>query len=373
MQQVALTLLAHPTISLVSLGGATALKLGAGRALAVALKSRFSRAAHSVRAPDMAKICHFVDALLQDRKADETQQYVLVKGEMGIGKSTALKAALGKRCGVLNVSVLPGYSCQIIIDKVLLAFTNARTTIETRAAVAKRVMFFYRLMFFSRPIVILEAAEVQPGQKPSDVLAAARELTKIGFVVVIDSSPNSLPSYSNLRAHPVSMEPLLWAQTVEIPELAVLVSELKSAGLLEHVQFIIGTNLARLFHLQRQLRARTHGDTVAIVTNFLMTEIREMMENLVDLRRKIPHINDPLQQIAQGAQSVPWEYSLPVPCKLLRQKFGADQIFPVNVTAHCAIYLSYNCAGQVTKNRLDMYVKACVAQENILKVATLNY
>eukprot|EP01012_Entosiphon_sulcatum_P013545 TRINITY_DN1877_c1_g1_i4.p1 TRINITY_DN1877_c1_g1~~TRINITY_DN1877_c1_g1_i4.p1 ORF type:complete len:274 (-),score=31.32 TRINITY_DN1877_c1_g1_i4:28-849(-) len=269
MEQIAVTLMAHPTLSLVSLGGATTvvqylapvLKVGAGRAVVLALTSRFSRAAQSVRTQDMARISFAVETLLHDRKLAETQRYVLIVGEKGIGKSTALQAAIGKKYGVLKVTVMPGDSCATIIDQVLATFTNA-PTIASKAAIAKRMMFFYQL-FFARPIAILEATEVEAGQKPSEVLAAARILTQRGFVVVIDSSPNSLPSYSNLRNHTIDMEALPWAQTLEIPELAPLVSTLESAGMLRHVEFIIGTNLALLIELQARLQA-AHENPVEV-------------------------------------------------------------------------------------------------------------
>eukprot|EP01012_Entosiphon_sulcatum_P013547 TRINITY_DN1877_c1_g1_i6.p1 TRINITY_DN1877_c1_g1~~TRINITY_DN1877_c1_g1_i6.p1 ORF type:complete len:166 (-),score=22.82 TRINITY_DN1877_c1_g1_i6:337-834(-) len=151
------------------------------------------------------------------------------------------------------------------------------------------------------------------------------------------------------------MEALPWAQTLEIPELAPLVSTLESAGMLRHVEFIIGTNLALLIELQARLQA-AHENPVEIVTEFLLFQLDIMGLKVAALRRQNPELVGPLQQIAQGAVPALWGSDLPAPCKVLLVRNG--QVTPVNATARCAIYWKFTGQPCFTKDHLDQYVEA---------------
>lgn len=82
----------------------------------------------------------------------------------------------------------------VILEKIMRDITNIRVLPYDIVASSKRVLWFYKMIFRSTPVVVISVPERELGQAYADVTAAVRALTDgLGVRVVVDGSPNSLP------------------------------------------------------------------------------------------------------------------------------------------------------------------------------------
>jgi hypothetical protein len=165
-------------------------KAGVGRAVGLALRSMvfFGPALKSVR----------IDKVLQLRTAWKDlprEQYIVVHGPKGAGKTTVVNTALAHMPGVVHVRVSAGRSENEIVEDALSAVTKTRSFFKPYGS-AQRVALFYSMFSLgtSRPTVILRAGEREAGERFASIGGAARLLSSdYNLRVVIDASNNSLP------------------------------------------------------------------------------------------------------------------------------------------------------------------------------------
>jgi len=92
------------------------------------------------------------------------------------------------------MEVAPGTSGDDIINRALYLATNIRISFFNLVASAKRVVWFYKLIFRKSPVLVISIQERLQGQNYASVVGAARTLTeKYQFRVLLDGSPNSIP------------------------------------------------------------------------------------------------------------------------------------------------------------------------------------
>ena len=164
--------------------------LGPGRAVWIALRSRFAFK-HSPESLRIAEIKQ-LKTIIADKNIG--QSYLVVTGEMGVGKSCLLDTVTSKTAGVIKVQAYPRDSQDTIIKNTLQELANPRFTFMNTRKAAQRVIFWYRLFTLGRsPIVVINATERNARQDYACLAGAVRTLVdKYKLRVIVDGTPNSL-------------------------------------------------------------------------------------------------------------------------------------------------------------------------------------
>lgn len=130
-----------------------------------------------------------------------------------------------------------------IVKSVLVEITNVRHDLWNLKANTKRVLFFYKLIFRSSPIVVISVPERTGRRDYADVTAATRELTDTyDLRVIIDGTPNSIPpDLKDInRQDVVNIGPMNRDDLEKIPEFEYLMSFLKKHHLDNGVWEVFG-------------------------------------------------------------------------------------------------------------------------------------
>ena len=86
----------------------------------------------------------------------------------------------------------------IIVEKALSKIANVHPFMDP-AGNASRVLFWYRLLFRTSPVLVMEVNERSEGQAYADVTAATRHLADTyPLKVIVDGTQNSLPSHHHI-------------------------------------------------------------------------------------------------------------------------------------------------------------------------------
>lgn len=212
-----------------------ALAAGPGRALSLWLKPmwRFRKAPSTVR-----------EDLLQDLrdqlKTLTGDQYIVVYGPKGVGKTHLINAALKWAPGVMSFDVMPHLPATDILDSVLAEVS--RMTLGRRDAASARVLRILRI-FGCRPIVVLHAGERAPADNPAGIAAAVKSLTSTHKLrVIVDASENSIDAnvLGTTRQHAIHVGELSRDQLILIPEVENAIARLKEDGLEEAAWHLFG-------------------------------------------------------------------------------------------------------------------------------------
>ena len=170
-------------------------RVGPGRAIALAMKSLLfpSNNINSVRVPLVKNIWESVVNLAPDT-------FVVVSVQKGIGKTVAISTALKNKCGVVQIDVDAGDSKESIVRKALRTIANLQYDFFISPHHSgRRVMFYYRWMLWSKPILVLNAKERELNKPYAEISDAARMLAyDYKLRVIVDGSDNTLPDSSFL-------------------------------------------------------------------------------------------------------------------------------------------------------------------------------
>ena len=161
-------------------------RAGPGRALVLGLTSRFLRFyPASQRVADARKLNAFILAAASDN-------YIVVSGPKGVGKSRLVNSVVGNYFGVIHVSAAAATGHDELVNKVLREVARTHFLITDPAPRALRVAWFHKLFFWSPVTVVLHAMERKADEKPAAIDSAARVLVGHGLRVVVDASTNSM-------------------------------------------------------------------------------------------------------------------------------------------------------------------------------------
>jgi len=123
-------------------------KLGPGRAVFLATRSRLRFGPPTLRHRELA-------ILGQTRESLLPQQYLVLTGAKGVGKSYLIDAHLSRTAGVAYVDVAPGKQMEDIVKSTWEEVTGSHPTIFPVEPTVKRILFCYRyslspsLLYFS--------------------------------------------------------------------------------------------------------------------------------------------------------------------------------------------------------------------------------
>ena len=216
-------------------------RVGPMRAIVLALSTRFRRAPEvSQRANELRDLRSMLSTVQKD-------QYVVVSGPKGVGKTCLVDTALQRTAGVVSVRVVAGTSDKEIMAEAFKAITRSNNSFLDLSASARRVLWWHHFLFRQPATLVLRAAEREPTQQHAGLASSARALTHdFGARVLIDASSNSLPDAATATKREVllDVEPMRRELLEELAELAPLLEALKEAGLADVVWACLGGNPA---------------------------------------------------------------------------------------------------------------------------------
>ena len=217
---------------------AAAPRVGPLRALTLGLRSRLF-----MRAPRVSQRTQELASLRAKLSFPPSEQYIIVSGPKGVGKSCIVNTVMQETFGVVRVNVQPGSDMEKINTDVFDAISGIPFRYVNPSNSARRVVWWHRLVFRNPPTVVLSALERQATQPFASVDGAARVLAgEYGLRVVIDASDNSLPESAKKtkRERPIEVPPMSRELLEQLPELETLHEALKAAKLADVVWTCVG-------------------------------------------------------------------------------------------------------------------------------------
>jgi hypothetical protein len=317
-------------------------RVGPGRALMLAARS-WVRHADIVSQRD--DDTHMLHRMLQNLGKN---QYIVVTGQKGVGKSVVVNTATQRTCGVVNVTVAPGTLRDVIVMKALSEITNSRVGFVDPRPSVRRVLWWYG-WFLPRPIVVLRAGERMDSQMYADIPGAARELAGYGLRVLIDGSTNSLPSevLATKRQCVLELEPMQRNTLLSIPEYKSLLHLMREEGLEDVAWQVLGGVPADYDEIVTQLKSNEPAAYRRIIIKYLRDEISKAISCRGRMLAAHPVIKEVLN-IFKTKSEIPEELLAemgivnPLPNKVLRVVLRDDFFMLVPADAAMALVLRFS-------------------------------
>ena len=278
--------LSHPVSIVASMAAITAPsaalaglapRIGPLRAVVLALSSRFSRA------QDQSQRAAELRALRSTLSATQRDQYVVVSGPKGVGKTCLVDTALQFSFGVVSVRVAAGAAEKDILADAFKAVSRSTFSFLDHSASARRVLWWHHFLFRVPATVVLRASERKATQQYADIDSAARSLAHdFGARVLVDASNNSLPDAATAtkREDVLELESMPRSLLEELPELQPLLGALEAAGLADVAWMLIGGNPADYKGLLRKWDAREREDIALVVAAFVQNLVGKALDNV---------------------------------------------------------------------------------------------
>jgi hypothetical protein len=317
-------------------------RVGPGRALMLAVRSWVRHAdIVSQRDDDTHMLRHMLQNLGKN-------QYIVVTGQKGVGKSVVVNTATQRTCGVVNVTVAPGTLRDVIVMKALSEITNSRVGFVDPPPSVRRVLWWYG-WFLPRPIVVLRAGERMDSQMYADIPGAARELAGYGLRVLIDGSTNSLPSevLATKRQCVLELEPMQRNILLSIPEYKSLLHLMREEGLEDVAWQVLGGVPADYDEIVTQLKSNEPAAYRRIIIKFLRDEISKAISCRGRMLAAHPVMKEVLN-IFKTKSEIPEELLAemgivnPSPNKVLRVVLRDDFFMLVPADAAMALVLRFS-------------------------------
>mmetsp|Transcript_8752 Transcript_8752/g.26369 ORF Transcript_8752/g.26369 Transcript_8752/m.26369 type:complete len:391 (+) Transcript_8752:592-1764(+) len=280
-------------------------RVGLGRAAGLALRSKlFPLRPHTLsrRSADVSALTAAVEHL-------ERGNYIVVTGPMGVGKSTVVETALWRTCGVVRTTVQGDTHEDAIVSTALaeIARTRQHSYLDPRLN-AGRVRFFYDLLPLKSPIIVLNVRERRSDVGYAGVTGATRELSELGYRVVVDGSTNALPDrlLRTNREKVLTMGPMTMDVMETVPEFRLVFDVLRELNRIELVWAVCGGNPALMVTLHQELRGardtpegrltpESKRELADIVDAFCLERTRQAVGRVTELEAKHPELKELLE------------------------------------------------------------------------------
>ena len=324
-------------------------RIGPGRAFGLAIFPRlFLRAKRtSQRTEDVSNLRNWLSKAQED-------QYIIVGGPKGVGKTCIVETATQATFGVVTVRVPAGTSEKEIKSDVFAAITRRSLRTMDNSGSTRRVLWWHRLIFRTPATVILQAAERKPTQAFAALDSAARSLTQdYGLRVVIDACNNSLPESANATLRQVSIEvaPMPRSILELVPELASLHVALKTADLADVVWACVGGVPADYRRLDLMWEGGGRKNLELVVVQFVQDLLNKAMKNRDDYVAANKRLQE-LYVLFRESSEVPYstlrnmDLVRPSPDKVLRvvpmsSSLGSSEYVLIPADAAMAVVLCF--------------------------------
>jgi len=324
-------------------------KVGVGRSINLALRSTFfsSLPTKSARETHLRILLNQISVL-------DAGSYIVITGEQGVGKSCLIQTALYRKFGVVNISVESGERKDSIVMKAERELTNIRNNFWDLTANTKRVMYFYKLLFRSSPIVLISVPERTGGRQYADVTAATRKLVDYyGLRVIVDGSPNSLPPDLKSTTRQIILDIDFMPRYMIESEFKEIISLLKLHNLDDAAWKILGGSPS----LYRQLnRVRvTRQSSVTALKDFLYYHLSEaLIQNVTKSSPNTKKIIEIFRGHADEVDKLPVSalgLSLDLPNKVFREVWLNKIFYLVPLTPAVGLILHNNIVDEAGLNK----------------------
>ncbi|KAI3653781.1 hypothetical protein MP228_001728 [Amoeboaphelidium protococcarum] len=314
------------SVTVASISG-IAPRLGPGRALSIAFRSKVSP--YRGELSDRKELIPQLISMSNYRR----QNYVVVTGPKGVGKSCLIDTAFRNTCGVVRVAADAGMTKTEIVDAALRELTglNSRFSIANPYVNSRRVIFWYRLL--SRgdsPIIIINASERQPGQPFASLAAASRTLNEdFQLRVVIDGSPGALEPmlFGTKRENVLDIVPMDRGMVQNLPQLQTMLAHVNRLNLSDVVWSVLGGVPADYEKLDKSISIAL--DTAPASVHSVIGEyLRNQVSQAIDIVKEAKRLTSDMPRILSKMdlntlliidEELPNEWKRPTPDKVLRK------------------------------------------------------
>ncbi len=269
-----------------------------------------------------------IDDLKNSLEKSDEQAYHLVCGPKGVGKSTFVDTFVHRRGGVIYIKASPNEGHQVILGRALREIGGISTLVFDPVWVAKAVSQWYGVIFrhSPKPLIVIHAAERQPGEEFARLTATVRDLTETFHVnVLVDGSENSLEPglFMTGRERVISIEPFIPEELESFPQLANFFLELhatKDDVLLLAVKSILGGVPCKYSKLVAFIRISKEGFKESVIT-FLLQELGDAENVREKMIKDCPEAEALYDQFAEVDQIQYYASKMPRPSpdKVLRE------------------------------------------------------
>jgi len=260
--------------------------MGSGRALVLGLTSRFLGSyPASQRVADAQKLNAFIHAAASDN-------YIVVSGPKGVGKSRLVNSVVGNNFGVIHVSAAAATGHKELVNDVLREVARTHFMSIDPAPSALRVAWFHKLFFRSPVTVVLHAMERKPDEKPAAIDSAARALVGHGLRVIVDASTNAMAeeAVKTMREVFLRMEPMERSVLERIEELGELLAALKEAGLDDVVWKVLGGLPSAYLQLNLNWTVAGKKDIESVATDYMHSRLTMAISEVTKSRAARPDV-----------------------------------------------------------------------------------
>ena len=339
-------------------------RAGPGRAAWIALRSRFAFK------PDPESLRTEEVKALKAKLAikNSGQNYLVITGEKGVGKSCLVETATSKTPGVINIEVAPGTNTDDIVMSALKALTKSNFFLPYGSA--KRVVFWHRLFTFGRsPIIVLNALERKIGHQYADMAGAVRTLVdKYRLRVIVDGSPNSLDE-TILRIEReivVEIEPMTKEMIWKLDQFQDLFKFIKEAGLDDVVFAVLGGNPSKYEKLWETTESALKNGQNArdVIGNFLLNVIRSAVRIIRNSVITYPKVKKIIKLFDKKKNYVPtkllekYHLKRPTSEKVFREVPIINDWFLIPASNAIGLVLRHNLSASPTLEKLEELIKS---------------
>lgn len=266
-----------------------------GRAFLLAIRSKFqSPKIKSVRKEDIENIKKKILEL-------EGEEYLVIKGPKGVGKTCMLRTALQKRIGVVySNKIFPGTLGNEIINNAYKDISGNILTPINHEILAKRVIWWYTFLFRSKPIYVINAVERGAGKPFAEINPAARELSEQGLRIIVDCSDNAIFP-ERLRQISYDVNPMTDETIKSIREYASLFKFAEKHELIDCILLFCDGNPAEMNNIVKiynNLSINISEEKVRTkIEEFIVLKIRSTVRQYLEAIKNYPELEKRLEEI----------------------------------------------------------------------------